>query len=181
MKCSSHASWSHDPVRCGGVQVHAVNNNKQTEGKKSYPLSLPSLVSIQFVPGPWLAERYLVGTTGPSGVRSRTSVGKATHAAGDLSHITAILTGATSWIRAETAPREAGPSYQHVASKRPMRPRAPPEPQGDQRSGAAAGVPPEDEWYGARKRELLLSEMDDMGSRRLTADVYGVDARLARG
>lgn len=47
--------------------------------------------------------RYLAGTEGPSGFGSRTTAEEATHAAGDLGHITAIVTGATSGIGAETA------------------------------------------------------------------------------
>jgi len=46
--------------------------------------------------------RYLAGTAGPSGFGSRTTAEEAT-AAGDLGHITAIITGATSGIGAETA------------------------------------------------------------------------------
>ncbi|TVU12897.1 hypothetical protein EJB05_46563 [Eragrostis curvula] len=45
--------------------------------------------------------RYLAGTAGPSGFGSRTTAEEAT--AGDLGHITAIITGATSGIGAETA------------------------------------------------------------------------------
>uniref|UniRef100_A0ACD5Y0E4 Uncharacterized protein n=1 Tax=Avena sativa TaxID=4498 RepID=A0ACD5Y0E4_AVESA len=47
--------------------------------------------------------RYLAGTAGASGFGSRTTAEEATRAAGDLSHITAIVTGATSGIGAETA------------------------------------------------------------------------------
>ena len=46
--------------------------------------------------------RYLAGTAGPSGFGSRTTAEEAT-AACDLGHITAIITGATSGIGAETA------------------------------------------------------------------------------
>ncbi|XP_020199056.1 short-chain dehydrogenase TIC 32 B, chloroplastic [Aegilops tauschii subsp. strangulata] len=47
--------------------------------------------------------RYLAGSAGPSGYGSRTTADEATLPAGDLSHITAIVTGATSGIGAETA------------------------------------------------------------------------------
>nr|XP_051204869.1 short-chain dehydrogenase TIC 32 B, chloroplastic-like [Lolium perenne] len=47
--------------------------------------------------------RYLAGTAGPSGFGSRTTAEEVTDGAGDLSHITAIVTGATSGIGAETA------------------------------------------------------------------------------
>lgn len=47
--------------------------------------------------------RYLAGTAGPSGFGSRTTAEEATTAADDLGHITAIITGATSGIGAETA------------------------------------------------------------------------------
>ncbi|KAI4966446.1 hypothetical protein ZWY2020_059636 [Hordeum vulgare] len=47
--------------------------------------------------------RYLAGSSGPSGYSSRTTAEEATLPAGDLSHITAIVTGATSGIGAETA------------------------------------------------------------------------------
>uniref|UniRef100_A0A8I6YAD9 Uncharacterized protein n=1 Tax=Hordeum vulgare subsp. vulgare TaxID=112509 RepID=A0A8I6YAD9_HORVV len=47
--------------------------------------------------------RYLAGSSGPSGYGSRTTAEEATLYAGDLSHITAIVTGATSGIGAETA------------------------------------------------------------------------------
>ncbi|GJN01061.1 hypothetical protein PR202_ga18296 [Eleusine coracana subsp. coracana] len=47
--------------------------------------------------------RYLAGTAGPSGFGSRTTAEEATAAAGDLGHVTAIITGATSGIGAETA------------------------------------------------------------------------------
>lgn len=47
--------------------------------------------------------RYLAGSAGPSGYGSRTTADEATLPAGDLGHITAIVTGATSGIGAETA------------------------------------------------------------------------------
>ncbi|XP_037423531.1 short-chain dehydrogenase TIC 32 B, chloroplastic-like [Triticum dicoccoides] len=47
--------------------------------------------------------RYLAGSAGPSGYGSRTTAEEATLPAGDLGHITAIVTGATSGIGAETA------------------------------------------------------------------------------
>ncbi|CAL5036458.1 unnamed protein product [Urochloa decumbens] len=47
--------------------------------------------------------RYLAGTAGPSGLGSRTTAEEATAGAGDLRHVTAIITGATSGIGAETA------------------------------------------------------------------------------
>jgi hypothetical protein len=47
--------------------------------------------------------RYLAGTAGPSGFGSRTTAEEATVAGRDLGHITAIITGATSGIGAETA------------------------------------------------------------------------------
>ncbi|KAJ1257768.1 hypothetical protein BS78_10G021700 [Paspalum vaginatum] len=49
--------------------------------------------------------RYLAGTAGPSGFGSRTTAEEATAggAAADLRHVTAIITGATSGIGAETA------------------------------------------------------------------------------
>ncbi|CAN6208913.1 unnamed protein product [Urochloa humidicola] len=49
--------------------------------------------------------RYLAGTAGPSGFGSRTTAEEATAGAGsgDLRHVTAIITGATSGIGAETA------------------------------------------------------------------------------
>ncbi|KAL6606564.1 hypothetical protein ACP70R_042217 [Stipagrostis hirtigluma subsp. patula] len=49
--------------------------------------------------------RYLAGTAGPSGFGSRTTAEEATagDACADLRHITAIITGATSGIGAETA------------------------------------------------------------------------------
>ncbi|XP_040381032.1 short-chain dehydrogenase TIC 32 B, chloroplastic-like isoform X2 [Oryza brachyantha] len=47
--------------------------------------------------------RYLTGTAGPSGFGSRATAEDATAACADLRHITAIITGATSGIGAETA------------------------------------------------------------------------------
>jgi NAD(P)-dependent dehydrogenase (short-subunit alcohol dehydrogenase family) len=47
--------------------------------------------------------RYLAGTAGPSGFGSRATAEEATAGAGDLRHVTAIITGATSGIGAETA------------------------------------------------------------------------------
>ncbi|XP_062233711.1 short-chain dehydrogenase TIC 32 B, chloroplastic-like [Phragmites australis] len=47
--------------------------------------------------------RYLAGTAGPSGFGSRTTAEDATADCADLRHITAIITGATSGIGAETA------------------------------------------------------------------------------
>ncbi|GJN29780.1 hypothetical protein PR202_gb18099 [Eleusine coracana subsp. coracana] len=49
--------------------------------------------------------RYLAGTAGPSGFGSRTTAEEATACtgAGDLRQVTAIITGATSGIGAETA------------------------------------------------------------------------------
>ncbi|KAF8732722.1 hypothetical protein HU200_015057 [Digitaria exilis] len=47
--------------------------------------------------------RYLAGTAGPSGFGSRTTAEEATAGDGDLRHVTAIITGATSGIGAETA------------------------------------------------------------------------------
>uniref|UniRef100_A0A0D9WLB7 Short-chain dehydrogenase TIC 32, chloroplastic n=1 Tax=Leersia perrieri TaxID=77586 RepID=A0A0D9WLB7_9ORYZ len=47
--------------------------------------------------------RYLTGTAGPSGFGSRATAEDATAACSDLRHITAIITGATSGIGAETA------------------------------------------------------------------------------
>jgi NAD(P)-dependent dehydrogenase (short-subunit alcohol dehydrogenase family) len=46
--------------------------------------------------------RYLAGTAGPSGFGSRATA-EATAGCGDLRHVTAIITGATSGIGAETA------------------------------------------------------------------------------
>ena len=64
-------------------------------------ISLPTLSSAMSTMLSSL--RYLAGTEGPSGFGSRTTAEEATSAAGDLSHITAIITGATSGIGAETA------------------------------------------------------------------------------
>jgi retinol dehydrogenase-12 len=47
--------------------------------------------------------RYLAGTAGASGFGSRATAEDATAACSDLRHITAIITGATSGIGAETA------------------------------------------------------------------------------
>ena len=47
--------------------------------------------------------RYLAGTAGPSGFGSRATAEEATAGCGDLRHVTAIITGATSGIGAETA------------------------------------------------------------------------------
>ncbi|XP_062230210.1 short-chain dehydrogenase TIC 32 B, chloroplastic-like isoform X1 [Phragmites australis] len=47
--------------------------------------------------------RYLAGAAGPSGFSSRTTAEEATADCADLHHITAIITGATSGIGAETA------------------------------------------------------------------------------